>query len=222
MFILELILRAGGDPRSELTTRSRIPERNNLEKITRVLSSKETRSVGVYLPRRSLTSARSRPLRRPRVAPTLLPVRATNPLRPRFTLSPYLIPLNPQLPPWLLTEHDSLRTALVINNSPALRSASPAAGHRASPHRLTVACVEPQLTPRFPPLSPGVCLLHPGRSACRTFYLLATALERQPRLAVPTKQAPAGLVGRLMLPHPRCHMVSFVPDALLSATLPGN
>lgn len=149
MFILEFILRAGGDPRPELTTRTHIPERNNSEKITRVLSSKETRSVGVYLPRRSLTSARSRPLRRPRVAPTLLPVRATNPLRPRFTLSPYLIPLNPQLPPWLLTEHDSLRTALVINNSPALRSASPAAGHRASPHRLTVACVEPQLTPRF-------------------------------------------------------------------------
>lgn len=143
MFILEFILRAGGDPRPELTTRTHIPERNDSEKITRVLSSKETRSVGVYLPRRS------RPLRRPRVAPTLLPVRATNPLRPRFTLSPYLIPLNPQLPPWLLTEHDSLRTALVINNSPALRSASPAAGHRASPHRLTVACVEPQLTPRF-------------------------------------------------------------------------
>lgn len=84
------------------------------------------------LPHRSLTSAPSRPRRRPRAAPTLLPVRATNPLRPWFTLSPYLIPLNPQLPPWLLTEHDRLWTALVINNSPALRSASPAAaaGHR--------------------------------------------------------------------------------------------
>lgn len=84
------------------------------------------------LPHRSLTSAPSRPLCRPRAAPTLLPVRATNPLRPWFTLSPYLIPLNPQLPPWLLTEHDRLWTALVINNSPALRSASPAAaaGHR--------------------------------------------------------------------------------------------
>lgn len=42
-----------------------------------------------------------------------LPVRATNPLRLRFTLSPYLIPLNPQLPPWLLTEHDSLWIALL-------------------------------------------------------------------------------------------------------------
>lgn len=102
------------------------------------------------LPHRSLTSARSRPLRRPRVAPTLLPVRATNPLRPRFTLSPYLIPLNPQLPPWLLTEHDSLRTALVINNSPALTSsASPAAGHHTSP--FTGACVKPRrvFTPRL-------------------------------------------------------------------------
>lgn len=51
-------------------------------------------------------------------------MRATNPRRPRFTLSPYLIPLNPQLPPWLLTEHDSLRTAPVINNSPSLAASS--------------------------------------------------------------------------------------------------
>lgn len=89
------------------------------------------------------TSAPSRPLYRPRAAPTLLPVRATNPLRPRFTLSPYLIPLNPQLPPWLLTEHDRLWTALVINNSPALRSASSAAaaGHR---FVLSGACRRPR------------------------------------------------------------------------------
>lgn len=92
----------------------------------------------------SRTSARTRPLRRPRVAPyTFLPVRATNPLRLRFTLSPYLIPLNPQLPPWLLTEHDSLWIALVINNSPAVRSASPAAGHPRVPPP-TGACVKPR------------------------------------------------------------------------------
>lgn len=79
-----------------------------------------------------VTSFRSRP--HPKLPYTLLPVSATNPLRPRFTLSPYLIPLKPQLPSWLLTEHDSLWTALVINNSPVVRSVSPAAGHPHVPH----------------------------------------------------------------------------------------
>lgn len=84
-------------------------------------------------------SARSCPIH-------FLPVRATNPLRLRFTLSPYLIPLNPQLPPWLLTEHDSLWIALVINNSPAVRSDSPAAGHPRVPHwcvREATLCFSP-------------------------------------------------------------------------------
>lgn len=73
--------------------------------------------------------------------PALLPVRATNPLRPWFTLSRYLIPLNPQLPPWLLTEHDRLWTALVINNSPALRFSGRG---RRTPRVLTAACVQPR------------------------------------------------------------------------------
>lgn len=121
----------------------------------------------------SRTSARTRPLRRPRVAPyTFLPVRATNPLRLRFTLSPYLIPLNPQLPPWLLTEHDSLWIALVINNSPAVRSASPAAGHPRVPHwcvREATRCFSPLA---FSFLGGGGCC---GGRAIRTFHLLVTA-----------------------------------------------
>lgn len=123
----------------------------------------------------SRTSARTRPLRRPRVAPyTFLPVRATNPLRLRFTLSPYLIPLNPQLPPWLLTEHDSLWIALVINNSPAVRSASPAAGHPRVPHW----CVR-EATRCFSPLAFS---FFGGGGCCRGGrYALFTSLL--PRLA---------------------------------------
>lgn len=158
-----------------------------------------------FLPRRSLTSAPSRPVCRPRAAPTLLPVRATNPLRPWFTLSPYLIPLNPQLPPWLLTEHDRLWTALVINNSPALGSASPAAaaGHRAS--SLVRACSHAVLS-----LLAFVYLILAARCLTRGDFtsLLLCAASGQSRLALPTKsplrsRQPLGVsdVATSALPH---------------------